>query len=270
MDGSLRSVLIAPRPLAGEGRRESLEDTIKSTKELLGTDVFDRLEERVRSRLTDPTRLRKNPFTAYTLFKEVTEPVEEVLHELFLLEYVEKLMIYKELINASLPKKSLYFISKRGRAQNYFGGLARDFKFPVPSDMTLFQYMTKGAGYSLPIIPELSKSPRWRRLKWLPPSISGLDTFFGELNVAISYVRLFEGGPVIKVEIPVMGHHIPEDDVRRLMDLLAPISAGGYPYPLYEVDRLTRIPNEDMVRLCRALGLNVFFSGREVVGEWRS
>lgn len=270
MDGSLRSVLIAPRPLVGEGRSETLEETMERAKELLGSNIFDRLEERVRSRLKDPGVLRESPFTAYTLLKEVMEPGEEVLQELFLLEYVEKLVIYKELISASLPRKTLYFISKRGRAQNYFGDLAKNLKLYIPSDMMLFQYMTRGPGYSLPLIPELGKSPRWRRLKWLPPFISGLNTFFGGLNVAITYLRLSEGAPVIKVEIPVIGDSLHEDDVRRLMDFLAPISAGGYPYPLYEVDRLTRIPDEDMIRLCRALGLNVFSSGREVVGEWRT
>ncbi len=267
-DGSLRSLLIAPRPLQSSSGIINLRESIKSLLEEFGKNIIDKLDESFEEAIKDYNEIRLRPLEAQKVISSFTTLSNSLITEIVTLEYIEKLVAIKKLISITLLSgKSVAYLSKRGRAQNYFSRLSELLKTPLPSDMMLFNTLTKGSGYSKPIIPELMKPPRWEKIKWMPP-VLGLNKFFKDLNVAVTYVRLSKGDPVIKVEIPVIGTEVNESFIKSLINWLSTISAGGYPYPLYEVDRAVRIPRGSMLQLVRGLGLNTFLTGREVLGEW--
>lgn len=269
MDGSLRSVLIAPKPLVGSQPAEiSLDRMIGEAKDYFGEGIFNELVQELSRVLSDYEKLRNTPLTAQPMLERIRVLSDEMSRAIVAIEYVEKLATYRELLKKVFGKSlKLTFVSKRGRAQNYFRWLSSEKGVPLPADIMIFQYMTDGPGFSKPIIPEEAGEKGRKKLKRMP-SIVGLEEFYSEVNVAITYVRLAKGTPVMKVEIPVLGRNISEGAIKEIMDLMAPISAGGYPFPLYEVDKVVRIPRADMVRIVRGLGLSHYLTGREVLEEW--
>jgi len=267
-DGSLRSLLIAPRPLQQGSQAINLRESIKSVSERFGSDIINKLNNGFEAAIKDYEELRLMPLQTQKIISAFKAVNDSLITEIVTLEYIEKLLALRKLIStALLSGKTIAYISKRGRAQNYFNSLSEVLKITLPSDIMLFNVLTEGPGYSKPIIPEVINPPKYERIKWMPP-VLGLDKFFKDLNVAITYVRLSKGDPVFKVEIPVIGERISESLVKSLIDRLAAISAGGYPYPLYEVDRAARIPGSSMLQIIRGLGLTAFLTGREVLGEW--
>jgi len=85
--------------------------------------------------------------------------------------------------------------------------------------------------------------------------IQGISRIYGsDLYIALSYVRLKTGGPIMRVEIPLRD---PGDAEKSLLRIINAISgdASGYPLVLREADRLARISSKDMDRLKRILGL---------------
>jgi len=266
-DGSLRSLLIAPRPLPG-GEALNLRESIRSVAERLGADIIDRLDEGFEAAMKDYKEVRLSPLETQKIISGYAAVNESLITEIVTLEYIEKLLALRKLISMTLLSgKSIAYISKRGRAQNYFHDLSEALKITLPSDIMLFNALTEGPGYSKPMIPEVMNPPKYERIKWMPP-VLGLDRFFKDLNVAVTYVRLSAGDQVIKVEVPVIGDGISDSLIRSLINSLVTISAGGYPYPLYEADRAARIPRGSMLQIIRGLGLSTFLTGREVLGEW--
>ena len=65
-----------------------------------------------------------------------------------------------------------------------------------------------------------------------------------------------------------IGPAVDEGFMRSVMDALASVSTEGYPYPLFEADKIARIPNTTLSIIIQALGLPPLLTGREVLEEW--
>jgi DNA double-strand break repair nuclease NurA len=83
-------------------------------------------------------------------------------------------------------------------------------------------------------------------------------------GVTISYVRLAEYSPCVKLEIP--GEN-KADQIEELMGSLKEGSVEGYPYVLRLAHEKGKISREEMEKLANLLGLNTEIGGRQVLGE---
>jgi len=88
--------------------------------------------------------------------------------------------------------------------------------------------------------------------------------FSDRSGVVVSYLRLAEDAPCIKLEVP---GSVGKGEIERLMDLLAGDSVDGYPYVLRLAHEKGKVSHEEMGKIARLLGLEVEFGGRQVLGE---
>ncbi len=88
--------------------------------------------------------------------------------------------------------------------------------------------------------------------------------FLDRSGVSVSYLRLAEDTPCIKLEIPGPAE---KPDIERLMGLLDRDSVDGYPYVLRLAHEKGKISHEEMEKMANMLGLQVEFGGRQVLGE---
>ncbi|MCD6428065.1 MAG: DNA double-strand break repair nuclease NurA [Desulfurococcales archaeon] len=259
MDGSLRSMLITPSPL-----NQVLLSTILSRIEReFGEEVFDKIESGLTKTLKSISEIKVHPLVA----KEVTEPIiyevdESKLQMIIALEYIEKLAVIRRLISdAYLNGVPVLFVSKTSRSQAYVKRFIKG-KSPV-TDIMVFQYLTREPGFSKPYLEE-------KPIKEMP-KIMGLKEFYDRLRILLAYIRLGEGDPVLKVEIPYLvgssAGDVLDDVVKEVANMLKSISGGGYPYPLYEAHRVTYLSRDMFVNVVDALGISRLLTGREVLGE---
>ena len=83
-------------------------------------------------------------------------------------------------------------------------------------------------------------------------------------GVSISYVRLSEYSPCIKLEVP---GEVKDSEVETMLSVLSDSSVDGYPYVLRLAHETGKISRLDMERLASFLGLNSEIGGRDVLGE---
>ena len=260
MDGSLRSVIIEPRP-RGEGGGVTFDRALQLMRRFFGGDIAESLIEAVEAGLKDQDSLRRSPLAAGKVLRLERVPPRHRLDVATAAEYVEKLASYRALLKLACEEVELAYVSKRSRTSNYFVRLRRE-KL-LPSDIMMFQHLTSEPGFSKPILPEE------RRVLKHVPGVGGFKEFFSSLKVWVTYVRLVEGGPVLRVEIPVLGDTpLSEGRVKSLLDMMAGVSADGYPYPLHEADKVVRVPRSTLSIIVNSLGLQPYLSGREVLEEW--
>ena len=150
---------------------------------------------------------------------------------------------------------------------------SRDILGFAKGDVYYFEKYTDGVpGYAKPVLAS--------RISGVSSLISKLRAFAGIHgieyfeDVAISYLRLKEGGRVYRVEIPVNSVHGSEnvlEDVKHhiklLMRILEQGSVGGYPYVLLRADELARITHNDIKRLAGIAGILLDPSAREPLRE---
>ncbi len=274
IDGSIRSLLIHPRPLAREiGFKKALE---KAT-ELFGEGVFSELYNRIREQINSygKGRANKEPFISKEIVLRYNLTLEDNEAIVVLLEYIEKLLSIRLLIerySSTTRSPELVYLSKTSRSQLYTKRFKDEIKkgIPIPSDMTAFSYFTTTPGYSKPIlqseIEDLKRFPNEGELRSL------IREFYDNVDFIISYIRLEEAGPILKVEIPIVGETPGADSmckaVEKVMDMLKPTSINGYPYPLIEVDKVAKIKRSDITLVLQVLGILPRLTGREVLEEW--
>ncbi len=270
IDGSIRSLLIQPRPLA---RYFVLDRAIDEAVEILGGNVFNEIYERIRRQVDTDPETWQDPFVSKTLVLENNLTTEDTEPLVVLLEYIEKLLSLRLLLEKRMKldewPKTIY-VSKTSRSQLYFKHLRENLGIPVPSDILVFTYFTSKAGYSK---PRLSEEESIKQL----PSKAGLRTllgeFFDKISFIVSYARLEDHGPVLKLEIPVEKKIIGDPSslteiVREAVNYISYISVNGYPYTLIEADKSSKITRDDIIRLAHILGLLPRLTGREVLEEW--
>jgi len=267
-DGSFRSVIIEPRP-RGERGGYTFDKAAEALRRSSGPDVFSRIVEGVEEGIKNPVTLKEEPLVARREVRLDGVPPDMRVDAVTASEYIEKLASIRALLReAAWRRARLIYVSKRSRSSHYFKEL-REGKV-LPPDIMMFQYLITEPGFSKPIFPEVGERGGTRRIKQVP-GVEGLDEFYSKVKVAVSYVRLVPGGPVLRVEIPVIegsGPTIDEGFMRSVMDALASASAEGYPYPLFEADKIARIPRATLSIIIQALGLPPLLTGREVLDEW--
>ena len=260
MDGSLRSVLITPLSI------ESLVRAERMVSKVFGDEVYSELERILSKQVVNYNVLRMNPIASKDIIESYGEELtEEELPAVVLIEYIEKLETYRRLISKALDSGTLLaFISKTARSQLYFGVLCKKLGRYIPPDIIVFQALTSSDGFSKPHIDV-------KPVKVMP-SILSLRSFYDRLRIITTYVRLEDGGPVLKVEIPYLGN-VSEDmainDVLRLFKYMKSLSSNGYPYVLAEAHELSRISRDALGSIAYMLDLTSQRTGREVLGEWR-
>lgn len=275
VDGSIRALLIHPRPLANT---ERLNKALARVEELFGTDFYGNLWERVGDRLRSFTRSGEiyEPFVSKELMLRHGLTGADNMDVAALIGYLEKLMVLRALVEkASLRRdgRGLVYVSKTSRSQLYFRDvIGEEGVVPVVSDMLVFASFTRSAGYSKPLLQSETVEGGDAVLKALPSRgelSSIIKEFFDRVDYVISYVRLVDGGPLLKLEIPVpSGSGRAEELVRWYINSMAPTITGGYPYPLIEADRMAKITRKDMLVLLRSLGILPSLTGREVLEGW--
>jgi NurA-like 5'-3' nuclease len=97
--------------------------------------------------------------------------------------------------------------------------------------------------------------------------------YFENIGIILTYVRLAQDGPVLKLEIPFdkssrVSAARAREVVKEVMDMLAGESHNGYPYPLIQVDKLVKVTTQDLTQIAFSLGILPSLTGREVLGEW--
>jgi hypothetical protein len=88
--------------------------------------------------------------------------------------------------------------------------------------------------------------------------------FLERSGVTISYLRLAEDTPCIRLEFPG-----PADkpEIERLMRIIGRDSVDGYPYVLRLAHEKGKVSREEIEKMANMLGLQVEFGGRQVLGE---
>jgi hypothetical protein len=96
-------------------------------------------------------------------------------------------------------------------------------------------------------------------------SSSGFSSPVHDRNgITVTYVRLSDHTPVLRVEVPGAANN---EDIMRVMDMLSKRAYDGYPYVLRVAHERCKISNSDMEIIEGALGLSGEASSREVLGE---
>ncbi|MEM4576502.1 MAG: DNA double-strand break repair nuclease NurA [Candidatus Nezhaarchaeales archaeon] len=145
-------------------------------------------------------------------------------------------------------ERNVVFVAKRSSNSIYGEG-----RLP---DMMLFSSMPKG--YSVPKtvkISELYNIPE-TELDDLPLS--------SKLKVlTLSYVKLSDDGPLLKIEIPGI---VSEDEVRDVIAKLSDVSPSGYPVPLLVAHSSAKIRGITLRKALSLVGIRLP-TGREALRE---
>ncbi len=282
IDGSIKALLIHPRPLA---ETYELQQAVRKLEDRLGEGFYREYWRMINKGLGELERggLIIDPYQSKKIMLREGLVGEEDKPLTALLEYLEKLMILRRVIEENrCERPRLLYISKTSRTMEYVreaverekkekeGKWGKGEEPILLSDIVLFSAFTREPGYSEPKIIPL------REVKRLP--IEGelgriIRGFYDNYSIALTFIRLVEGGPVFKLEIPVEGTGeglggLVEKHLPRILNLLRGLEVNGYPYPLIEVDKTAKITRKDMHTIAMSIGLLPQVTGREVLEEW--
>jgi hypothetical protein len=286
VDGSIISLLISPEPLTRIGIKRGLQ----ATEELAGLDVtvslFDKLLEQA-GELEKEDLYYGEPFISRLILEEALtgggrdagETGSDPEAAYAFIVFIEKLLSLRLLLEKFMSGgRRLAFVSKRSRSKEYLrrlrgtgdGGFFKG-RVSGPTDMAVFSNYTRTAGFSEPLIVEevetIKDLPSEGVLRRL------VRDYFENIGIILTYVRLAQDGPVLKLEIPFdkssgISAARAREVVKEVMDMLAGESHNGYPYPLIQVDKLVKVTGQDLTQIAFSLGVLPSLTGREVLGEW--
>lgn len=160
--------------------------------------------------------------------------------------------LIRSLVSLSISSSHrVAFISKNSISRDlvhaYFPKSYRAFR----ADIYYLSRYTIEPGYSRPLVLGLHDGPPGiLGILEYARRVSGESSFY----IALTYVRLKPGGPVMRVEIPLRDPEGVEDYVRYIVDSIAGDDAG-YPLVLRVADRMARVSSRDMEKIKRILGL---------------
>ena len=89
------------------------------------------------------------------------------------------------------------------------------------------------------------------------------DSYGSDRIISLSYVRLNDSLPLIKIEM--LGNDCTEPELKTLLNKLYGNSIGGYPYALKLAHNICKISDKDMEKLIRLHGLTTEIGAREVL-----
>jgi len=286
VDGSIISLLISPEPLTRIGIKRGLQ----AAEELAGLDVtvslFDKLLEQAWE-LEKEDLYYGEPLISRLILEEAltsggrdagkTGYDPEAAYAFIV--FIEKLLSLRLLLEKfASGGRRLAYVSKSSRSKEYLrrlrgtgdGGFFKG-RVSGPTDMAVFSNYTRTAGFSEPLIVEeveaIKDLPSEGVLRRL------VRDYFENIGIILTYVRLAQDGPVLKLEIPFdkssgVSAARAREVVKEVMDMLAGESHNGYPYPLIQVDKLVKVTRQDLTQIAFSLGILPSLTGREVLGEW--
>ena len=224
LDGSIASMLVRPwrYAVSSQLRRSVLED--------FHYQVLSSVEG------GDPRVVSKEIVEGI-----IEEGGEEVKDKALLLEYIEYLTLLYKLLS-EYPER-LAAIAKQSEAHRL------SLRLP---DVAFYEHATKGPGYVEDSIVTLRDHKGGLPAYW---------DFFRNLTLRVVYVRLENGGPVLKLELP------SNTDLPPLLKALSRYSVKGYPYFMAKAHSDVVISTKDMEGLMRVLGLYGMRTGREVLAR---
>lgn len=229
LDGTFSSLLVRPVPFTRPGpdirqeiERVYIPDLIESIEPTILGVVSKALSEEI-----------------YEGFKHLNE--SEAQAACFYIEYIEYLTLLKSLLEKYGDR--VIAIAKNSQSR-------RLFKF-YQSDIAVLERITRGPGY-------IREEPI--SIKALKRALPIYREFFAEVVISPYYVRLADGGPVLKVEFPSV---VSEAKVLDVFRTLSAISVEGYPYPLMRAHRDSLISDKDMESISRMLSVYWARTGRE-------
>ena len=145
-------------------------------------------------------------------------------------------------------ESDIVFVAKRSSSSLYSGG-----RLP---DMIFFSSMPKG--FSRPKVVKITD------LFDLPEvEIENLPLTSKLKTVTLSYVRLSDGGPLLKIEVPGIRS---EDEVHKIVARLSSVSPAGYPVPLLAAHNTVKLRAITLKRALSLMGIRLP-SGREALRE---
>ncbi len=200
------------------------------------------MEVRVRDRDRDTGMHNPGLFLESIGMEFEKELAEEVRDELVLLDGSLLARYYNRhkgvvendlsgLVRNLLKRGNVVFIAKYSASGTLLNG-------PV-GDMYYFHHLTTSAGFSAP-------KP------------------INDLGLSFIYARLSDHSPVIRIEMP---GNVNQEEVKRLLDMLAWKPINGYPYVLLEAHRQCKVTNDELKVLVGLLGLSYEEGAREVLWE---
>ena len=286
VDGSIISLLISPEPLTRIGIKRGLQ----AAEELAGLDVtvslFDKLLEQA-VELEKEDLYYGEPLISRLILEEAltsggrdagkTGSDPEAAYAFIV--FIEKLLSLRLLLEKfTSGGRRLAYVSKSSRSKEYLrrlrgkgdGGFFKG-RVSGPTDMAVFSNYTRTAGFSEPLIVEevetIKDLPSEGVLRRL------VRDYFENIGIILTYARLAQDGPVLKLEIPFdkssgVSAARAREVVKEVMDMLAGESHNGYPYPLIQVDKLVKVTRQDLTQIAFSLGILPSLTGREVLGEW--
>jgi NurA-like 5'-3' nuclease len=226
-DGSLLGNLIRPFPLENE----------------LNVEIKENIKLKFLGNLQKELKRGKLEISAH-FFADSLKKERELnkVEALIYLENLENLLVIHKLL---CHKRKLVGISKTSTRNDYF-------KHDLP-DMSIFQWMDKGTGYSQPRCIDLSKEVK--------RDFPILNDFFRDLKFTIFYARLEPFKNILKFELPYKAN---EDEVIDILETIKNNSTVGYPYLLKKAHNDVVIRNKDLNNLSKIIGF-LEKSGREML-----
>jgi len=124
----------------------------------------------------------------------------------------------------------------------------------VKGDVYYFERYTSEIGFSKPLALEECSSIGSRalgsRIRGEIKRLVGIGA-----SVYVTYARLREGGRVYRIEFVVEDGESARERAKSIVDALAMVEVGGYPYPLLRADQLARVSERDVEKVATVLGI---------------
>ncbi len=261
MDGTIASVLIAPRPRHPSVREVLFRKTdVEAVTSLISRDnplfyeVFSKCIEDV---LGKQSMLMEKPMCTPVLDYSFVDK-NLIDYVVTIVEYLEKLYTYGHLLKRVYSGEcSLVYIAKN----SYSSDILEVVNYP---DIILFERLTSKPGFSTIKVKKLTEIKHIPSA-FLPKHISSILEYFDKLCVYYGYVRLGDKTPVLKMEVIDRCGVDSIDLFRRYHSLLFSISVDGYPFPLKTAHLDSHITYSDVDRLLHILGFDIESTGREVL-----
>ncbi len=226
-DGSILGNLIRPFPLENE----------------LNVDIKENIKLKFIDSLKKELKNGKLEISAQILGENLkNERILNKVEAMIYLENLENLLVMHRLLD---HKRKLVSISKTSTRNDYF-------KHDIP-DISIFQWIDKGTGYSLPKCLDLSVEVK--------RDFPIRNDFFRDLKFTIFYARLEPFKNILKFELPYKAN---EEDVIDVLETIKNNSTLGYPYLLKKAHNDVVIRNKDLNNLSNIIGF-LEKSGREML-----